>query len=62
MIFFISVTNWEMQSVGLRVGLLSARPGQLEEPHEIQQGQMQIQYFWNMLTFQPNFLNTVNGF
>lgn len=65
--FLIFITNWEVQSIGLKVGLLSVRPGQLEgmglqEPHEIQQGQMQIQYLWNMLTLQHNFLNTVNGF
>lgn len=58
--FFIFITNWEVQSIGLRVTLQSAGPGQLEgmglqEPHEIQQGQMQIQYLWSMLTFHRIF-------
>lgn len=49
------------------VGLLSVGAGHLkgmglQELHGIEQGQMYIQSWRNVLTSQPDFLNTVNGF
>lgn len=65
-VLFTFITNGEVQSVGLMVGLLSVGAGHLQGMSyknfmELNRDKCKSRV-GKLLTFQPDFLKTVNGF